>query len=222
VTDFDQFPTLRRLGDALTLLDAEQTSQPWSRRKHVRISALALCILCLGSGVAWAVFRPEPQVTATIGCATDGSQTGVVAFQPDGRAAVEICRDLWRTGGVLPSVRAAPELTPCVANEASPGAIIVFPTSDTGVCQRNGKVLADDDAGLNSGTYARVASALWATEKSCPSPAEALATAKRLIAKNGLGWTVIVTRGTPRDACALFSFGSGRKLVVISGDRAEQ
>ena len=81
-----------------------------------------------------------------IGCATDEGQSGVVAMQPDGRTVVAICRELWRGGGVVSSTRTVPALTPCVANERSPGAIIVFPTADQGVCERNGKMLADRDA----------------------------------------------------------------------------
>ena len=88
-----------------------------------------------------------------IGCATDEAQSGVVAMQPDGRTVVSICRELWRSGGVVASTGTVPALTPCVANERSPGAIIVFPTADPRVCERNGKMLADPDArGVPGGT----------------------------------------------------------------------
>jgi len=119
----------------------------------------ALVIVCIGAllaGVAWAVIEPKDPVLVGIGCATDEAQSGVIAMQPDGRTVVSICRELWRSGGVVASTRTVPALTPCVANEQSPGAIIVFPTADPGVCKRNGKMLADRDArGVPGGTASK-------------------------------------------------------------------
>lgn len=115
---------------------SKERSRPTYRRRHRRMAAILVpAALLATAATSYVVLKADQVVAAGIGCHDAPSLDANVAIvSTTGDNPVDLCTEIWDRGDLGP-LGTAPTMTACV-NE--PGAVLVFPSDEQGLCTRLG------------------------------------------------------------------------------------
>jgi hypothetical protein len=205
------------------------------RRRRLALTLVPAVIVLLTAATgftAYTFLREDPSHFESIGCfdrADLGANVSVVS--PDGRSAVEQCRDLWQEGAVAVGQPVPAKLAACVLNT---GPVGVFPSMDDQTCERLGLAdlsVAGEVEGrrfvrMRNAIYARIGTPASGSSRGsshCVGEERAHVIVRRVLDAHGYSdWTVrTVGEAFSRDRpCADVSFdGGGKEALVTSFGR---
>jgi hypothetical protein len=197
------------------------------RRRLVLTLVPALIVLLIAATgfTAYTLLRTEPSHFESIGCYDRADLSANVAVvSPDGRSAVEQCRELWLEGDVGSPVPA--RLAACVL---STGPIGVFPSVDDRTCERMGLADLSPRGAAEGRRFVRMRNAVYAQigtppsgssrgSSHCVGEKSARAIVRRVLDAHGYSDWKIATVGEAFSGdrpCADISFDGGSKTALL-------
>jgi hypothetical protein len=209
----------------------ELTAARRRRRLALTLVAAVIVLLTAATGfTAYTLLREEPSHFESIGCFERADlRANVSVVSPDGRSAVEQCRDIWDEGVVGRPVPA--KLAACVL---STGPVGVFPSVDDRTCERMGLADLSAQGQAEGRRFVRMRNAVYAEigtppsgssrgSSHCVGEERAHVIVRRVLDAHGYSdWTVrSVGEGFSGERpCADVSFdGGGKEALLMSGGR---
>lgn len=198
---------LRMLEHAIEEERHEPRRSSFFRRRTVVATAVGLGV-CSVAGVGYAALTAPEKASAGVSCHSDlrldGSQT---IRSLDGRSALTICAESWRSGDVDPGEHQVPPLEACVDPRGGQ-AIHVFATADTRFCARysmqSSPTAGTDPADVRFASFSRDLYAMLGQANGCVTEGTMRATIRAALDRNDLvGWTIATSAPFSRaDQCA--------------------
>lgn len=200
----------------------QQITQSGRPRRAVRprvVLAVAIIAAIAAAGMTWYILTRDVTQLGISCHAAVTTDSDIVAVSADGTPAAIDCASAWADGLLTnPDVLLGdvPPLTACVTDV---GAVVVFPTADSNVCDSLG--LAHQNPNQPSDNLEKLAAAEqeitdYILATTCQPLDEAETVIKGILDAHGLAdWTVTRQPNHPDRPCASVAYDTERKLVVL-------
>jgi hypothetical protein len=193
-------PAMRDRARRALLVEIDQEERalnrrPKSGRRRLAVVAVLGLAACSAGTVGYASLSSPNKASAGISCHLDAQQDGSQTIHAlDGRSAISVCAEDWRTGVIGTRVRKVPSLQACV-DPAGDKPIRVFPSSDPSFCYRM-SMRSDPTAGAHPSDirfvqFRRDIEALYSAQGDCTTERDARALIRAALDRHQMSdWSI--------------------------------